>query len=173
MKAIEFKPLEGIVIDNSISIEFGINKLSLIELLGVPTKEFGNELYYDELELHIDVDVNGLVEYIESIMGPYPEKTKISILGINPFETKSDELIKYLTSLNDGRIDNSEADYSYSFLDKSIGVYRSSIVMDVEEMIQEMKDNGDYEHQKEDALFELEKSNFFWTFGIGAKGYYE
>ena len=173
MRKIDFIPLIGVRIDFDIKIEFGITKFDLVELIGRPSKEFGNELYYDELELHIDLDEHGEVEFIESIMGPYPEKTEISIKGINPFETKDTELIGFLTELNKGEIDKSEAEYGYVFIDKSIGLYRSSTILDVKEMIQEVKSNGDFEDQKEDLLFELEKSHFFWTFGIGKNGYYD
>ena len=173
MKKIDFIPLIGVRIDTYTKVEFGITKSDLMELIGKPSKEFDNELYFDELELHIDLDERGEVEFIESIMGPYPEKTEISINGINPFKTKDTELIEFLTELNNGEIDISEAEYGYSFIDKSISLYRSSTVQDIQEMIEEMKSNNDFEDQKEDALFELEKSHFFWTFGIGKKGYYD
>ena len=173
MKKIDFIPLIGVRIDTYTKVEFGITKSDLMELIGKPSKEFDNELYFDELELHIDLDERGEVEFIESIMGPYPEKTEISINGINPFKTKDTELIEFLTELNNGEIDISEAEYGYSFIDKSISLYRSSTVQDIQEMIEEMKSNNDFEDQKEDALFELEKSHFFWIFGIGKKGYYD
>lgn len=166
-------PLTGISIDLDTKIEFGMTKAELVDLIGKPSKEFGNELYFDELELHIDIDKNGKIEFIESINGPNPEKTETLINGVNPFKTKANDLIEILAELNNGEIDESEADYGFSFLDKAIGVYRNSIVKDIEEMIQEMKDNNDFENQKEDALYELEKSQFFWTFGIGKKGYYD
>jgi len=173
MKKIDFIPLTGISIDLDTNIEFGMTKSELIDHIGEPSNEFENELYFDELELHIDLDENGTIEFIESIMGPYPEKTEISVNGINPFKTKAEMLIDILTEFNNGIIDKSEADYGYSFLDKSIGLYRHSTVQDIEEMIKEMKSNNDFENQKEDALYELEKSQFFWTFGIGKKGYYD
>ena len=56
MRKIDFIPLIGVRIDFDIKIEFGITKFDLVELIGRPSKEFGNELYYDELELHIDLD---------------------------------------------------------------------------------------------------------------------
>ena len=112
----------------------------MFHLIGAPSKEFDNKLCYDELELHVDFNETGKVEYIESIMGPYPKNTEISI---------------------NGRIDRSEADYGFSFIDKSIGIYRSSTVEDIQEMIREMKENNDFESQKEDTLYELEKSQFF------------
>ena len=133
----------------------------MFHLIGAPSKEFDNKLCYDELELHVDFNETGKVEYIESIMGPYPKNTEISINGINPFKTVSSELIDILTKINNGRIDRSEADYGFSFIDKSIGIYRSSTVEDIQEMIREMKENNDFESQKEDTLYELEKSQFF------------
>lgn len=173
MIKIEFIPLEGINIDFNRQIRFGITKSELIQHIGTPSNEFGNELYFDELELHIDIDENGKVEFIESVMGPYPEKTEVSINGINPFETKANDLVKILGTINNGKIDKSEAEYAFTFIDKSIGIYRSSTTKDVEEMIKEMKENNDFENKKEDALFDLQKSQFFWTFGIGVKGYYD
>lgn len=145
----------------------------LREILGDPSKQFNNELYYDELELHIDLDENGQVEFIESIMGPFPKRTEVSIDGINPFKTQAGLLVEKLSELNNGFVDKSEAEYGYSFLEKSIGLYRSSTVKDIEEMIEEMKADNNYVNNEEDVLYELEKSKYFWTIGIGLKGYYD
>lgn len=173
MKTIEFIPLKGVVINSDQKIEFGMSKNTLLNTLGQPTQVFDRELYFEELELRVDLDKNDSVEFIESLMGPLSNKTQVSINAINPFATKSDELVDILSSLNNGKIDQSEAEYGYTFIDKAIGVYRESTVEDIEGVIEKLKALNEFEDQKEDVLFELEKSKYFWTLGIGKVGYYD
>ena len=104
--------------------------------------------------------------------GPYPERTKLQIYGIDPFEIGGDQLIELLTQKNNGDIDLSEADFSFGFLNISVGKWRQFTEKDVLEEIEEMKKQGEYEDNKIELEEDLAKSRNFWTIGIGIKNYY-
>ena len=132
-----------------------------------------SQLFYDHLELRIDLDNSEEIEFIEFIYGPYPENTELEIYGINPFKTGSQNLIEILTQNNNGEIDKTEEPYCYSFLESSIGIFRDSCEDDIEKMISEMKENGDYSENQEWVFEDKEKAKYFWTIGLGKKDYYK
>ena len=167
------EPLKGIRLENNEIIEFGTSKFDLLKKLGMPSSEFENQFFYDDLELRIDLDNQGQIEFIEFIYGPFPEKTEIEVYEINPFKTQSFELLEVLTEKNNGHVDKSEEPYCYAFLESSIGVFRDSCESDVNEMIAEMKANGENPEQEDWVLEDKQKAKYFWTIGIGKKGYYK
>jgi hypothetical protein len=171
---IEILPLEGIVIENVGKINLDISKTEILKLLGQPS-EFSNkkQLFFSDYELRIDFDNNDKVEFIEFIFGPFPEKTKLSIYNIDPFQIGAEKLVDILTEKNNGKIDDSEADFSYGFLDISVGIWRDMTEKDAEETIQEMKAEKTYEENKNWLEEDLEKSKNYWTIGIGRKNYYD
>ncbi|HEX9061464.1 MAG TPA: hypothetical protein VF941_14885, partial [Clostridia bacterium] len=63
------------------------------------------------------------------------------IFGVNPFELIGTKLVELLTKVNNGKIDDHEAEYGYSFLEISVGIYRNTTSRNVEEMISEAKKN--------------------------------
>jgi hypothetical protein len=173
MKKIEFIPLKGAKIEGIQLITFGMSQNVLIEILGEPSKQFDNELSYEDLELCIYLDQHKNVELIEAYAGPYLESTEISIANTNPFTTSAEKLIEILTKVNSGEINKKEADHGFTFLIQSISVYRNRTQKESEDFISELKADGEYEEDKEYALFELEKSKYFWSISIGRKGYFE
>ena len=173
MKKIILHPLKGIEFENKEILELGTSKNELIQRLGKASSGTDKQLFYDDLELRIDLDNSEEIEFIEFIYGPFPEKTEIELYGINPFKTDSHNLIEILTKNNTGEIDTTEEPYCYAFLESSIGVFRDSCEVDIEEMIAEMKENGDYSENEEWVLEDKEKAKYFWTIGLGKKDYYK
>lgn len=170
---IEILPLEGIIIENVGKINLDISKAEILNILGQPS-EFSNtkQLFFSDYEFRIDFDDNDKVEFIEFIFGPFPEKTKLSIYNIDPFQIGAKNLVEILTEKNNGKIDDSEADLSFGFLNISVGIWRDMTEKDAEENIQEMKSKNTYEENKIWLDDDLEKSKNYWTIGIGKKDYY-
>lgn len=174
MRKIEILPLDGIVIENIGKLSLGESGPAIEKLLGSPSKgSDSHRLYYDNYEFRVDLDNNGNAEFIEFISGPYPEKAEISVYGINPFQIEASQLLEILSEKNNGKIDDSEAEYCYTFLNISVGVWRQITVRDVEEDIADLKANNEYEENKEWLEEDLEKARNFWTIGIGVENYYK
>ena len=90
-----------------------------------------------------------------------------------PFKIGAKKLTEILAEKNNGKIDDSEADYSFTFLNISVGVWRQLTEKNVEESIAEMKADNEYEENKDWLNDDLEKAKNFWTIGIGLENYYE
>lgn len=173
MTKIEILPLDGIYIEKLGKILLGQSKSDIEKLLGQPsTKSSPNRLFYKDYELRIDLNKKSQIEFIEFICGPFPEKTEISIYGVDPFKVGADNLINILSKKNNGQIDDSEADYSFAFINISVGVWRDATPEDVEESIAESKANNEYEENKQLLEQDLIKANNFCTIGIGIENYY-
>lgn len=172
MKKIELIPLVGIDIEDIGEVALGTGQMEVQTILGPPSDALDGQYYYDDLELRLDFNDRGQLEFIESINGPFPEKTEISIYGLNPFKVEADELLNILSEKNSGPVDDSEAGYCYTFLNSSVGVWRQMTEEDIQEDIEAIKAEGEYEDNVDMLLEDLEKSKFFWTIGIGVKGYY-
>jgi len=173
MKKIELIPLVGIQIEGIGQVDLGASRADVQSMLGAPSDALDDQYYYDELELRFDFNGQGILEFIESINGPNPEKTEISIYGVNPYQVEVAELVRILADKNQGEVDDAEAGYCYTFLNSSVGVWRQMTEEDVQEEIEEIKADGEYEDNADMLLEDLEKSKFFWTIGIGVEGYYE
>ena len=168
---IEIFPLKGIRVDGSLEIDFGIKRDVLKNILGNP--DSGEiKCFYNRLEARLDFDKNDELEFIEFINGPYCENIKLSIYGINPFETPADELVKILTKNGNNNVDDYEAKLAYYFLDISVGIWRAIDEETMKEDIIELKKCGEYEKNKKALEKDLIKSKYFWTIGIGIKNYY-
>lgn len=173
MTKIEILPLDGIYIENVGKILLGQSKSDIEKLLGQPsTKSSPNRLFYKDYELRIDLNKKSEIEFIEFICGPFPEKTELSLYGIDPFKVGADNLLKILAEKNNGQIDDSEADYSFAFINISVGVWRDATPEDVKESIDEAKANNEYEENKHWLEEDLIKANNFWTIGIGIENYF-
>ena len=174
MTKIEILPLDGIVIENIGKLSLGQSKSDIEKLFGKPSESSNlKQLFFDEFEVRIDLDKKGNAEFIEFIYGPFPEKTELSIYGVNPFQIGATKLVEILTEKNNGKIDDSEAEYCYTFQNISVGVWRQLTEKTVEESIAEMKADNEYEENKDWLNEDLEKAKNFWTIGIGVKNYYE
>ena len=174
MTKIEILPLDGIVIENIGKLSLGQSKSDIEKLFGKPSESSNlKQLFFDEYEVRIDLDKKGNAEFIEFIYGPFPEKTELSIYGVNPFQIGATKLVEILTEKNNGKIDDSEAEYCYTFQNISVGVWRQLTEQNVEESIAEMKADNEYEENKDWLNDDLEKAKNFWTIGIGLENYYE
>ena len=87
------------------------------------------------------------------------------------FQTEADNLYNILSEKNHGGIDDSENGYSYSFLNISVGVFRSSIPDAVQEMIEDADEEGD-PMEADEIEYEMRKANYWSTIGIGIENYY-
>lgn len=92
------------------------------------------------------------------------------IYGKPAFETRADDIVSILTDKNGNEIDDRENGYSYAFLNISVGIYRPITPKGVEEDIEEMKSDGEYD--AEYAEEEMRKESHWATIGIGVKDYY-
>lgn len=174
MKKITILPLEGIEIEDIGKLLLGASGKSIEELLGPPSDGSDKRrLFYNEYEFRIDLDKNNNSEFIECIGGPFPEKTDVSVYDINPFQVGAEKLIEILSEKNNGKIDDDEAEYCYTFLNIAVGVWRQCTVQDVEEDIARMKADDEYDENKNWVEEDLEKAKNFWTIGIGVKNYYK
>lgn len=172
MKTIRLEPLQGMDVSGVGYVAFGQTVQQVKQLLGDPSHTYDKELFYDELELRIDLNDEGRVAFIECIYGPFCEKTIPLVYGERPFELPGEALVALLTEKNNGPIDDAEAEYCYSFVNISVGIYRESTPTDVLESIEEAKAQGTYKEDLDWLQGELRKANHFWTIGIGEKGYY-
>ena len=98
MTKIEILPLDGIVIENIGKLSLGQSKSDIEKLFGKPSESSNlKQLFFDEFEVRIDLDKKGNAEFIEFIYGPFPEKTELSIYGVNPFQIGATKLVEILT----------------------------------------------------------------------------
>ncbi|EGW40332.1 hypothetical protein [Desulfosporosinus sp. OT] len=158
---VELIPLKGIQIGTEDKVQFGQSKEAVKGILGNPNTEYDNKLYYDDLEIRIDFDVNGCVEFMEVLSGPYCEKIEPFMYGKNPFELVDTQLLQFLAEMNNGSIDDHEAVYGYSFLNISVGIWRDMTSKNIEEMIHEVKEAGNYDLWKEELEMDLERTKYF------------
>lgn len=166
---IEMIPLVGIKMQKK-----SINLLDLREkvklVLGRPYGVHKNSYYYFNNELRIDFNKQGLVEFIEILSG-VDGKIQPKIYGVKAFQIEANVLYEILKNENSGEIDDSENGYSYSFLNTSVGIYRETTPEDVEEMIEDAKEEGE-PMDSQDIEYEIKKATHWDTIGIGVKDYY-
>lgn len=167
---IKINPLFGIQL-NDTTLSLGMTKEDVITSLGEPFGVNGTEqLYYFENELRFDFNPDNKLEFIE-FLGGFDGNLKPEIYGVSAFDIHADELIRILTRENNGTIIDNENGYSYAFPNIGIGIYRESIPEDIEEMVQEAKDEGEPMND-EDYKYELSKAIHWATIGLGEKSYY-
>lgn len=169
MKKIKIIPLVGIEIDD-IKIALYSSREDVKKLLGEPYNIWDESLYYFNNELRFDFDDDGKVEFIE-LLGAIDGELQPVIYDVPAFQIKADILYNILREENCGDIDDSENGYSYGFLNISVGVYRSSIPRDVEEMIKEADVDGEPIDEGE-IEEERRKADCWATIGIGIEDYY-
>lgn len=170
---IDLIPLVGARIDGVGEINFGQTIKEIKAVLGEPSLDEGKKLYYDDMEFRLDFDKKNKLEFIELIEGPFTEKIEPVIYGIDPFKMPAAELVALLSSNGNNEVDDSEAEYAYTFPEISVGVWRDLTEAVMNETIAELKERGEYEAGKSAFDQDLEKSKFFWTIAIGVKDYYK
>lgn len=166
---IEIKPLVGVYINDS-EIKLGASEKDVRAVMGEPSSKGENSLYFCENELRFDFDKNGGVEFMEFLGGIDGELQPI-VYGVSAFQTDADMLYDILKRENNGEIDDSEAEYSYGFLEISVGIYREITPYDVQQMIADAQvENNNI--RDEDIDEEMLRASHWGTFGIGIKNYY-
>lgn len=121
--------------------------------IDVPAKDgyFGNEL-------QIHFDNQDKTEYIE-FSGRNAKQTEVFVYGIDVFKTPAPVLIKKISEVSNAEYDSEddEIPYSYIFPEIDLSVWRQ-VIPDCDEQRQEVP--------------ESDQGKYFWTIGIGSKGYY-
>ncbi|MDE7312315.1 MAG: hypothetical protein K2N87_11965 [Eubacterium sp.] len=169
MQYIKIIPLVGIEVHDA-TIALSASRTDVENLLGEPYGVWKNSLYYFDNELRFDFDKDGKIEFIE-FLGGRDGKIQPTIYGVSAFQAEADELYDILSEKNRGEIDDCENGYSYGFVNISIGVFRSSVPEEVEEMIGEAQEEGE-PMDADEIAYEMGKANHWATIGIGIAGYY-
>lgn len=165
----EVRPLDGIYWDDR-KIRLGYTKDEVKNILGIP-EVYDNIFYYFNNELSFHFNNEDKVEFIE-FLSDIDGKIEPIIYEIEVFNTLADELYTLLLHKNMGYIDDSENGYSFSFKNISVGLYREATPNSVNEMIEEMKNDGLDIENNENIEIEKKKSLYWFSLGIGAIGYY-
>lgn len=166
---IMIKPLDGVYWEDK-CLRLGDNREMVMYIL---EKQFplDGSCYCFGNELRIDFDSDDCVNFIEFIAGT-DGYLKPIIHNISAFDVSADQLYEVLAEHNKGYIVDDEDGYSYGFLNISVGIYRERTPESVEEMIQEMKEEGIDVWDYEDIEVEKKKANYWATIGIGKEDYY-
>lgn len=165
---IEIYPLEKVVIDG-VSIYLGMEQSAVENAIG-KGQLVGKRYYYYNSEMAIDYNNTKTVEFIE-FLGGIDGRIQPTIYDVSAFKTEAEDIFKTLCEKNNGDIDDRENGYSYSFLNISVGVYRSSIPESVREMIEEAEADGE-PMDVDEIEYEMKKANHWETIGIGIENYY-
>ena len=175
VESVEIVPLEKITI-NDIDILLGLDKAEVTKLLG-EGEASGESIRYFESELGIYYDSDNKVEFIEFYSG-IDGKLKPTIYGVPVFQTKARDLVEIIEKHNSGNsyfdadIEWFDGDYDIEFYNISVGLYRDITPDDVASMKAEMIAEGVFDENDEDYLYDVEKSQYWGTIGIGIEGYY-
>ena len=178
MKEITLLPLVGAEIRGIGRILFGQSKDELMKIFGDPNRKNTNfnapdseKFFYYGSELSISFTHNKL-DFIEC-NAPYCKKAKPIIFGKEPFSSLAEDLVSLLAEKNNGATDKeNNGEFSYRFIEISVGIYREMTPQDMIESIEEAKQDGCYEDIKEWLEADLEKSKHFHSIGIGTEDYY-
>lgn len=169
MEKIKIIPLVGIEF-NDVTVALSSSQEDVKSLLGEPYSTGEKSLFYFNNELRFDFDNDGKVEFIE-FLGGIDGKLQPTIYDVSAFQSKADDLYDILSEKNHGDIGDSENGYSYGFLNISVGIFRSSIPEDVEDMIEEAVEDG-APMDEEEIEYEMRRANYWATIGIGIEDYY-
>lgn len=173
---IEIYPLEKVVLED-ISIHLGDTQDDVEALLGVGEVVRDGHRYFDG-ELGIYYDSDNKVEFIEFYSG-IDGKLKPTIYGVPVFQTKARDLVEIIEKHNSGNsyfdadIEWFDGDYDIEFYNISVGIYRDMTPDAVSSMKAEMIAEGVFDENDEDYLYDVERSQYWSTIGIGVEGYYK
>ncbi len=114
---------------------------------------------YFKNELQITFDDNYKADFIE-FSGKDSEFTEVYLKDIEIFKTPALQLIKDISVSTNSDFDNEEEEipYSYVFPSIDLAVWRQ-LIPEMDEQTEEIP--------------ESDEGKYFWTIGIGIKGYYE
>ena len=114
---------------------------------------------YFNSELQITFDDRGMADFIE-FSGRGAKHTKVFLSGVDVFHTPAPDLIRTISAITKTEFDKDEEEmpYTYVFPDVDLGVWRQ-VVAD--------------QYEDENQIPESDDGKYFWTIGIGVKGYYK
>lgn len=114
---------------------------------------------YFKNELQITFDDNNNADFIE-FSGKDSEFTEVFLKEIEIFKTPALQLIEEISVLTNSDFDKEEEEIPYSYIFPSIdlAVWRQ-VIPEMDEQTEEIP--------------ESDEGKYFWTIGIGIKGYYE
>ncbi len=170
MEKFVLNPLKG-----AHNITFGMSQKEVRELYKNAGLEAGENCdYFYESELCVSYNHQNEVEYIE-FNGPFTELVEVEILGLNFFDLKAEEFIQKMAAEKQQHFFEKDAEipYSYIFPELELSVWREFTPEDVDFAIEEAKEMETYLEEKKELEEDLETSQYFFTIGIGHKGYYE
>lgn len=162
-------PLDRVELDGT-SIFLGMDWAEAEQVLGAGSWIRGRHYYFNN-ELAIDCDADNKVCFIE-FLGGVDGKLKPVIYGVPAFDTEAEELVELLRRKNSGPVD-SEGDYSHSFLNISVGVYRPLTPENVLEMEEDMRKDGISTEGNLDLERDQRNAAHWSAIGLGATGYYD
>ncbi len=170
------KPLIGVEYQGK-AINFGEPIGYIEKILGKPCSPSmdgkSRRYFYCENNIAFDFDSENRLEFIEFLAGKEGPLNP-HIYGEDAFELPADELVALLTTHNNGEIENNENGYSYGFKNISVGLYRESTPLAIEESRQEMIVEGCSNEEIEDYIaYERKRSDYWSCIGLGKKGYYQ
>ena len=173
MIRIKIKPLKGVEIEGIGNIDLGQTKVEVEKTLKLPQAiGINRSLYDDEHELRIDFDNSGVVNFIEFIYGPFPDKTELNLYDINPFKLESGKLVDFLREKNSNEVESKNGEYHYFFKNIGISVWRDATEQEALEMIERLKAKGEGKENEEWVKEDLERSKYFWTIAVCLPSYY-
>lgn len=130
---------------------------SLMEYEGFAIPVSAKDGYFKN-ELQITYDDGGRVNFIE-FSGKDSEFVKVYLKDIDVFNTPAQQLIREISNLTNSAFDkDDEIPFFYVFPSIDLAVWRGVIPV------------GD-EHTEE--IPDSDEGKYFWTIGIGIKGYYK
>ncbi|MCX2743341.1 hypothetical protein OO013_05660 [Mangrovivirga sp. M17] len=165
---IEIKPHSG-----AGKLIFGMTRSEIREVMGKP--EYSSEkstIDYDDFSIpvpakdgyfsnciQISYDINNQAEFIE-FSGKDEEQITILFYGVDVFNTPAPQLLRHITESTGAEIDmeDEEIPYSYVFPSLDLSLWR--------QVIPEL-------NEETDEIPDSDEGKYFWTIGIGIKGYYE
>jgi hypothetical protein len=153
-------------------VKLGMSRKDIVNILGAP--EYSTEkstLVFQDLtipipskdgyfnnELQITFDENGKADFIE-FSGRGAKHTTVCFNGVNVFRTSAPDLLRIINEITKTEYDKDEQEipYSYVFRDLDLAVWRQ-VIPDMDE--------------SQNIIPESDDGRYFWTIGIGIKGYY-
>lgn len=167
---IEIHPLDKVIFDG-IPVRLGMEQSAVEDAIG-KGQLIGKRHYYFNNEMAIDYSQSRTVEFIE-FLGGMEGALRPVIYNVSVFDVDSDELVELLKQKNAGEVMDPEQGRSYSFVNISVGLYRELRLVDVFEMIEEMKAAGIPTEGNEDIAADMKRASHWATIGVGVAGYYQ
>jgi hypothetical protein len=155
------------------NIKFGMTRGEVQEILGSPESSKEKSIFkfqnivipepakdgYFKNSLQISYDDNEQVEYIE-FSGRGDEYIEVFLNDIEIFKTPAKELLNQILEITECDYDKQDIEVPYSFVYRNIdlSLWRQ-VIPDVNENTEEVP--------------ESDEGKYFWTVGIGIKGYHK